>query len=57
MVDGHPYLDQDISSPAFDAFREPFYLQIDLVVDGAGDPLESTEFPQHLIVDYVRVFR
>lgn len=39
-------------------FNEEFYLIIRLAVGGnwPGNPDASTEFPQHLVVDYVRVF-
>lgn len=58
FVDGRPFLEQDISSPAFDAFREPFYLLVNLAVGGnwPGAPDASTRFPQQLIVDYIRAF-
>jgi beta-glucanase (GH16 family) len=58
LVDGHPYLEQDISDPAFDAFRGGFYLLVNLAVGGhwPGDPSGDTSFPRHLVVDYIRVF-
>lgn len=59
LVDGQVYLQRDISPPAFDAIREPFFLLINLAVGGdwPGDPDGSTVFPQELIIDYIRVFR
>ena len=38
-------------------FDKPFFLILNLAVGGdwPGDPDESTEFPQQLVVDYVRV--
>lgn len=58
LVDGHGYLEQDISGRAFDAFRQPFYLLVNLAVGGdwPGDPDDTTRFPQRLIVDYIRFF-
>jgi beta-glucanase (GH16 family) len=58
LVDGQVYLQRDISLPAFDAIREPFFLMIQLAVGGdwPGGPDGSTLFPQRLIVDYIRVF-
>jgi len=40
-------------------FREPFFLIFNIAVGGnwPGYPDASTEFPQRLVVDYVRVFR
>ena len=58
MVDGMSYFQVNIASPEFDAFREEFYLLINLAVGGKwpGNPDASTSFPQHLAVDYIRVF-
>ena len=40
-------------------FNEPFYLLINLAVGGnwPGAPDADTYFPQHLIVDYVRIYQ
>ena len=54
LVDGHVYLEQDISAPAFDRFREEFYLHAKLsVIIGRAT---ETPFPRHLVLDYIRVF-
>jgi len=39
-------------------FNRPFYLLINLAVGGdfVGNPTEATQFPQSLIVDYVRIY-
>ncbi len=39
-------------------FNQPFFLLINLAVGGnyVGNPNETTEFPQTLLVDYVRVY-
>ena len=59
LVDDYTYLERDISSPALDAFRQEFYFLVNLAVGGTwpGEPDATTEFPQHLVVDYIRVFQ
>jgi len=59
LVDERPYLEQRITDPGFDMFREPFYLVIGLAVGGEwpGPPDASTPFPAQLAIDYVRVFQ
>lgn len=49
----------DISSPAMSEFHQPFYLLLNLAVGGGwpGPPDVTTEFPQHLYVDWVRVYQ
>lgn len=43
----------------FDPFSTPFYIILNLAVGGdfLPDPDETTEFPQALVVDYVRVYQ
>ncbi|MEX0904288.1 MAG: glycoside hydrolase family 16 protein [Balneolaceae bacterium] len=43
----------------FEPFTGPFYIILNLAVGGnfLPDPDESTEFPQALVVDYVRVYQ
>jgi beta-glucanase (GH16 family) len=59
LVDGQSYHELDITAPGLDAFRAPFFFIINLAVGGdwAGAPDSSTEFPQTLAVDYIRVFQ
>jgi beta-glucanase (GH16 family) len=40
-------------------FNHPFFLLLNVAVGGAwpGNPDSSTEFPQRMVVDYVRVYR
>lgn len=48
------------TSPAeLDEFRREFFLIMNVAVGGLwpGDPNASTSFPQHMIVDYIRVFQ
>ena len=39
------------------AFRKPFYLLLNLALDGRGKPIDEQALPQQLIVDYVRVYK
>lgn len=59
LVDDYPYFEKSLASRDFDAFREPFYLLVNLAVGGdrPGRPDHTTQFPQHLVVDYIRVFQ
>jgi beta-glucanase (GH16 family) len=59
LADNRVYFQKDISDLAFDAFRAPFYLVINLAVGGKwpGAPDNTSLFPQRLVVDDVRVFQ
>ena len=52
------YSYQFTDAPDFDAFQKPFFLIFNIAVGGRwpGYPDDSTNFPQRLVVDYVRVF-
>jgi len=59
LVNDEPYYSFAIDDSASLApFREPFFLIFNVAVGGRwpGYPDGSTEFPQRLVVDYVRVF-
>ena len=59
LVNDEPYYSFAIDNSASLApFREPFFLIFNVAVGGRwpGYPDGSTEFPQRLVVDYVRVF-
>ncbi len=59
LVDDIPFYSyQFTDAPDFDAFQKPFFLIFNIAVGGRwpGYPDESTNFPQRLVVDYVRVF-
>lgn len=58
LLDNEAYHEIPITGDAMDEFREPFFLLINLAVGGnwPGNPDASTNFPQQLVVDYVRVF-
>jgi beta-glucanase (GH16 family) len=40
-------------------YDHPFFILLNLAVGGSwpGDPDATTEFPQRLLVDYVRVYK
>lgn len=59
--DGHLYhtvTPKDVSPNAW-PFDQPFFIIMNLAVGGywPGYPDETTQFPQRLVVDYVRVYR
>ena len=61
-VDGEQYFEvrqEDIPTGAPWPYEHPFFLLLNLAVGGLwpGYPDESTTFPQHLVVDYIRVFQ
>ena len=39
------------------AFRKPFYLLLNLALEGRGKPIDEQALPQQLVVDYVRVYK
>lgn len=59
LFDDVVYNSLSISSPQFDAFHNPFFFIFNVAVGGnwPGNPTPSTEFPQSMYVDYVRVFQ
>ncbi|GAA4812136.1 glycoside hydrolase family 16 protein [Litoribaculum gwangyangense] len=58
FVDGKQYAEMDISSDEFTAFHKDFFILFNLAVGGtyAGRPNNTTSFPQHMYVDWVRVY-
>jgi beta-glucanase (GH16 family) len=61
LVDDTPYVKasrQDLSDGAY-PFDKPFFLIFNVAVGGdwPGPPDQTTHFPQHMFVDYVRVFQ
>ena len=58
-VDDRLYNTLDIRASDMAEFREEFFLIVNLAVGGRwpGYPDGTTEFPQHFIVDYIRVFQ
>ena len=59
LADNQVYFQMDTSSPEFAAFSAPFSVGINLAIggEGPGAPDSTTQFPQRLVVDYVRVFQ
>jgi len=58
-VDGIEYHVIDTTPEGLNEFRENFFFIFNVAVGGnwPGSPNNTTRFPQHLIVDYVRVFQ
>lgn len=59
FIDNRQYHVIDTSPAELDEFRRSFFFIFNVAVGGnwPGSPNESTAFPQHLIVDYVRIFQ
>lgn len=53
------YIITEEQVPGAWVFDHPFFIILNLAVGGIwpGDPDETTQFPQQLVVDYVRVYR
>jgi beta-glucanase (GH16 family) len=49
----------DTTPPGLNAFRADYFFIMNVAVGGnwPGPPNENTPFPQHLVVDYIRVFQ
>jgi beta-glucanase (GH16 family) len=60
LVDDQPYftLNSNAITPA-DPFNNKFFLIFNIAVGGGwpGAPNSTTQFPQRMVVDYVRVFQ
>lgn len=57
FVDGNEYASSDISGDVFSEFREEFFILLNIAVGGAFDADDTTEFPQKMFVDWVRVYQ
>lgn len=59
FVDGEQFATLDITDDVFGEFHEEFFLLINIAVGGteAGRPDKTTSFPQHMYVDWVRVYQ
>jgi beta-glucanase (GH16 family) len=59
LADNQVYFQMDITAPEFAAFSAPFSVGINLAIggEGPGAPDSTTQLPQRLVVDYVRVFQ
>ena len=59
FVDGKEFASTPISSAEFSEFQEEFFILLNVAVGGAfaGRPDETSVFPQHMYVDWVRVYK
>ncbi len=59
LIDNEQYHVIDTTPAGLDEFRRKFFFIFNVAVGGdwPGSPDGSTSFPQHMIVDYVRVFQ
>jgi len=59
MVDGEQYASMEITSDELSEFHQEFFLLLNIAVGGtwAGRPDETTDFPQYMYVDWVRVYK
>ena len=59
MIDGFQFNEMAIDNSAdLSPFRSDFFFIINVAVGGnfPGAPDQTTQFPQRLLVDYIRVF-
>ncbi|GJQ63157.1 MAG: hypothetical protein SCALA702_22100 [Melioribacteraceae bacterium] len=58
FVDGNEYYQSDITSETMSEFHEEHFILLNVAVGGnwPGNPNASTQFPQKMYVDYVRVY-
>ena len=58
-VDNEQYHVMDITSEQLSEFRQGYYFLFNVAVGGRwpGSPDAQTSFPQHMVVDYIRVFQ
>lgn len=61
LLDDQPFysINQNVTGPQNYPFDNPFFFILNIAVGGQwpGYPDETTEFPQYMAVDYVRVFQ
>ena len=58
-VDGNKFASTRISKDELSEFHKEFFILFNIAVGGAfaGRPDETTQFPQHMYVDWVRVYK
>jgi beta-glucanase (GH16 family) len=58
FVDGKQFAEMDISSDELSELHKEFFILFNIAVGGtyAGRPNDTTNFPQHMYVDWVRVY-
>ena len=59
FVDGESYASIDITGKEFTEFHKEFFFLINIAVGGtyAGRPDETSEFPEYMYVDWIRVYQ
>ena len=59
FVDGEQYASINISEDEFSEFHREFFILLNIAVGGtwAGRPDATTNFPQHMYVDWIRVYQ
>ena len=59
LVDGTQYTSVAITDDELDEFHKEFFILFNLAVGSAyaGRPDETTQFPQHMYIDWVRVYK
>ena len=58
-IDSAEFYEASIKGNSTDEFHQPFFILLNFAIGGdwPGPPDASTPFPQHMFVDYVRVFQ
>ena len=58
LVDGHQYFVTDITPSGLSEFHEDFFIILNVAVGGnwPGAPNATTEFPQTMQIDYIRIY-
>ncbi len=59
FVDGQKFATQPITSEEFAAFHKDFFIILNIAVGGsfAGRPDATTNFPQYMYIDWIRVYK
>jgi beta-glucanase (GH16 family) len=59
LVDDRVYNTLSITDPQMSEFQQKFWFILNVAVGGnwPGNPDQSTVFPQHMKIDYIRVFQ
>jgi beta-glucanase (GH16 family) len=59
LVDGKQFASMPISADELSEFRKDFFILLNIAVGGthAGRPDSTTTFPQHMYIDWVRVYK
>ncbi|MDP5082512.1 MAG: glycoside hydrolase family 16 protein [Winogradskyella sp.] len=59
LVDGQKFASQSILAEDFEAFHKDFFIILNIAVGGsfAGRPNATTNFPQYMHIDWIRVYQ